>query len=80
MLVWRGHRLRARSWHDFVIAQIREGRPVTVAHERTVCGIDLPDHVVTPIEVDGEVTCQGCEGYARADHRMTISRDEAVAA
>lgn len=81
VLVWKGHRLRARSGHRSVIEAILLGCPTKASRERTGCGIDLPEGELVTIEIDGEVTCAGCAGYARPDHRMKpVSKDEAVAA
>lgn len=86
VLVWRhedaGHRLRARSWHRTLVDRLLMKRPVTVSHERTLCGIELPEHVVIEIEVDGEVDCLGClAGSGGASMRSSrIARGEVVAA
>lgn len=79
--MWRGHRLRARSNHRELIECLRRQYRVTVTNERTACGVDVPEGVEVAIEINGEVSCEGCRGYARRGAKWAeTSRGEAAAA
>lgn len=54
------HRLRARSWHQSLIAQVRAGRPVTVSHEKTLCVVEPPEYVPVTLRLDEPPSCASC--------------------